>query len=392
VPGLVVYAEGSPFRRTRRAEYRYPPVSLEAEEPYAPLLEPEVYDSRALVLVGDVYSVWPEVGGYRAESYGEMLRLLEAYMERSCSRRLPPRLCGRVAYRAHPWFGEMGGWRFNAAPGDPVLYAALAAAEEAAKWLEKPRGHQPSTVYLLYTEEQHPWHSLAAAAAAEALAAALGAELVEAAQWPQPYPRGPRPPLVETVESHRLAPGGALQRLLHRAAPPHGDRLLHPRGPRAPRQRPPETIAYSVAAAALARRCMLTALAWAAASAAPSPLARLAAGLREATRLYEQATSIAKKRSGGTVAHSLAADTGAAIAALAGAAALQAALRELTVSGWSPFSPLQPRHLEALASLTGCPGDSTPPSCLETTGGGVALRESCLRRLRAAALTEDRQP
>ncbi|GEM_PF-4890802 len=387
MPDLVVYVSGSPFKRTRRAEYRYTPVSVEAEEPIAPLLEPEVYDAHGLVLVADVYSVWPEVGGHRATSYREMLHVLEAYMGRSCGRRLPVRLCGRVTYRVHPWMGEAGGWRLNGSPGDAALYAVLHVAHALLGQLEAPRGRRPRRIYSVYTEEQHPWQARVQELAAQLAAAALQAELVEAVQWPQPYPRGRTPPLIDTVEHRRLAPATALARLLAEPRPRPGP-LLSPRGPHAPRppRRAEEAAQLSAAAALMARGCMATALA-AAAAAAENPLERLASALREAALAYEEATRLSKKRAGGMVAHSLEAGYDAVAAAAAGAAAMQAVLERLSMLGWEPREPLTPRQLGAVLELLGCGRDETPESCTERSPGGrLWLRPGCLRRLREAVL------
>ena len=207
--GILIYPEGSPFKRTRRAEYRYGAVSVEADEPYAPVIAPEADAAdKALALVPDIYMVWPEVGAATgAESYSHALEMLEDYMQRSCSRRLPPRLCTRVAYAAVPWSGEMGGWRFNAAPGDHILHTLAAAARLAAEAQEsRPR---PRRVYILYSEEQHPAQHASARPAALLAAASLHATLVELVQEPQPYPRPRQPPLVETHQYRRMPPARA---------------------------------------------------------------------------------------------------------------------------------------------------------------------------------------
>ena len=385
--GLVVYASGSPFMRTRRAEYHYPPVSLEAEEPYAPLLDPSYYDSEAVVLVADVYSVWPEVGGYRAESYGEMLEALRSYMERSCSRRLPPRLCGRVEYSVYPWIGEMGGWRFNASTGDPFLYAALASLSAAIRVAAAPRGRRPRSIYTVYSEEQHPLQARLAEAAAATVAAALGVELVEVVQEPQPYPRPRSPPLVRLHEHQRL-PAPAAARRLAAGLRPTG-RLLRPRGPHATSKRldrkAEETIAYTAAAAVLASNCMLTALAYAS---PPASLQAAHSALAKAAKIYEEATALGRRRTGGTVAHGLRVEQDTAAAAALGAALLHRVREALESTGWEPYTPLSPEHLEAVAALTGCPRDNTPPGCLQEAGAKVALREGCLRSLRRQALGE----
>jgi len=382
VPSLVVYTSGSPFRRTRRAEYRYPPVSVEAEEPVAPLLEPGIHDAHGLILVPDVYAVWPEVGGHRATSYREMKRLLEAYMQRSCSRRLPARLCSRIAYRAHPWMGEMGGWTFDARPGDATLYAALHVVEVLAEQLNLPRGRRASRVYTLYSEEQHPWQARLQELAAAAAAATLEAELVEAVQWPHPYPRGKTAPLIEAIEHRRLDASTALRRLLAepvpRAAP-----LLKTRGPhtlRIPR-RPQETAARLAAATQLARGCMLTALATAA-STEEKPIGRLRAALQSAAAAYEDATALSKKRGGGRVSHGLEASHDAVVAALTGAALLHSVAAVLSRQGWRPGTPLREGLLLRIGGLLGCSRDATPEACIQSSpGGGRELRRGCLEKL-----------
>ena len=322
--GLVIYSAGSPFLRTRRAEYRYPPVSVEAEEPPAPLLDP-FHGSQAVLLVADIYSVWPGPGGYRAASYREMLDMLESHLERSCSRRLPASHCSRVRYRAYPWRGRMAGWVFDAQPGDATLYHMLHTVEAVQEALRQPPGARPRRVYTVYAEEQHPWPARLQELAAAAAALALEAELVEAVQEPHPYPRGRSPPLVDTVEHRRLPPSAAAARLLAEA---EMRALLEPRRPHAPR--PPRRLEQQAARLARvvehARRCRLEALAEAAA-ATPSPLAEAAAALRSAARLYEEATAMVKQRQGGRVAHGLAASHQAAVTLAAAAALLHVARR-----------------------------------------------------------------
>ncbi len=378
MPGLAVAASGSPFKKTRRAEYRYGPVSVEAEEPIAPLIDPSLYDNRALILVPDIYATWPQVGALpRAASYHELTRMLEAYMERSCSRRLPPGLCSRVEYRAVPSAGEAGGWRYTARPGDTLLYSLLHAARIA-------EAGRLTRVYLLAAEEQHPPHTLAAHTAALLAAALAGAEYVELHQEPQPYPRRGTP-LIDTLEAYTL-PSESAARILEALAPEEPpEQLLAPRGPaKPPRLRRIREARRLVNTLNHVRRCMLLPLIHEACSG--SPASRLAGVLAEAAEAYASASRLAKKRGGGTVAHGLEASAGA-LHALAAGAALQALAARLVEPsrGEACREEGVPRTVvEKLAKLLGCPGDETPRTCVEERDERLRLRQGCLRTLLAA--------
>ena len=399
--GILIYPEGSPFKRTRRAEYRYAAVSVEADEPYAPLIAPEADAAdKALVLVPDIYMVWPEVGAATgAEDYSHALEMLEDYMQRSCSRRLPPRLCPRTVYAAVPWSGEMGGWRFNAAPGDHVLHTLAATAALAAEAQEaRPR---PRHVYILYSEEQHPAQHSSARPAALLAAASLQATLVELAQEPQPYPRPRQPPLVETHEYRRIAPERALRLLLAEAAaePPQSAVPLQPRGPRTkpPRlAREAEALALYAKQAALAHTCQALAAATAACTAPQNPLKHLASILSSTASAYNQATRLHRRRVGGRVDHALAANHALALAAAAGAAATAALRQALTRAGTdcsqAPSTGLTPEQLQAALQALACTRDTTPQTCTEQTGDRIRLRQGCLRRLREAQPPAAQQP
>lgn len=400
--GILIYPEGSPFKRTRRAEYRYAAVSVEADEPYAPLIAPEADAAdKALVLVPDIYMVWPEVGAAtKAEDYSHALQMLEEYMDRSCSRRLPPRLCPRVTHAAVPWSGEMGGWRFNAAPGDHLLHALAAAASLAAEALEaRPR---PRRVYILYSEEQHPAQHSSARPAALLAAAALQATLVELTQDPQPYPRPRQPPLVETHEYRRIAPQRALRLLLaeSQAEPPQSTAPLTPRGPRARLPRlaeEAEALTLYAKLASLAHSCQALAAATAACTAPENPVKHLAAALAATAKAYNEATRLHRRRVGGRVDHASAANHQLVLAAAAGAAASQALRQALARGGadcsQAPAAGLTAQQLQAVLETLSCSRDATPPACIEETGDGrTRLRRGCLRRLREAQPPARQQP
>ena len=180
MPGLVVYAASSPFRR-RELEWSYGPAGGRGL-PVSALLDPGVFENRAVVLVEDYYSVWPQVGALPgSQGYGELLDSLEAYLSRSCPARLGWEACRRTRWGVVPARGSMGGWSFEA-PWAARLAAALAyAASEAGE-------ARPGRLYTLLDAEADTATAAAALEAGEAVAAASWAPLEAVAAPRDPYP------------------------------------------------------------------------------------------------------------------------------------------------------------------------------------------------------------
>ncbi|ALL00592.1 hypothetical protein Pyrde_0542 [Pyrodictium delaneyi] len=383
MPGLAVYVMGSPFRRSEKLEYVYGAAAAEALDPVAPLLDPNVYDSTGLVLVPDIYSVWPQVSAFpRSESYSEVLEKLQSYMERHCGLRLPLSACRRTVYRAVPWRGVMGGWRFTATPGDALaftLYAVLETVQQSRR--------PPSVIRVLLDEEGHSALqalSLEAAAAAAALIGA-GLEAVAAEQRPYPAKRGDAVELIEYMSMDSI---GALRYTVSLAPGKLPKRMLEPRTPKGRAPAPGREQLLTLLSLLFARRRWLLPLTYSACGAG-DPAGKLTKLLHRAIEAYIAATQLSKKKIGGIMMHHLGFQL-EAVRALAAGAAVEAAaartIRSLYDCEDVYRKGLPSRVLEALEEVLG--PDDTPRECLEEGEAGPRLREGCLRKLRVAAAEE----
>lgn len=374
---------GSPFRRSERLEYVYGAAAAEALDPVAPLLDPNTYDNTGLVLVPDIYSVWPQVGAFpRSEAYSEVVEKLRGYMERHCGLRLPLSACRRTSYHVVPWRGVMGGWRFTAAPGDALAFM-LYAVLETARQSRRP----PESVYVVLDEEGHSALQALSLEAAAAAAALLGARLEAVAAEQRPYParRGDTVELVEYASMDWLQAARYLMSLAPSKPP---KRLLEPRTPRGRAPAPGREHTLTLISLLFARRRWLLPLAYSACGAG-DPAAKLAGILRGAVDAYTAATQLSKKRIGGVLAHHLVfpAEVVRALAAGAAVEAVAARLiRELYGCEDVYRRGLPPRVLEALEERLG--PDDTPRECLGEGEAGPRLREGCLRRLRETVAEE----
>ncbi|KSW11747.1 hypothetical protein CF15_02735 [Pyrodictium occultum] len=381
MPGLAVYAMGSPFKRLPRLEFVYGAASAEALDPLAALLDPNVYDNRGLVLVPDVYSVWPQVGAFpRSQSYREVLDRLQDYMVRRCGLRLGTVACARASYATVPWRGLMGGWRFTGLPGD--AHAAVLSALLAAALRERRR---PGTVYVVLGEEGHGALQAVVLEAAAATAALLGARLEAVAAEPRPFPAETR----QVVELHAYSSTGWSGCLLHTLslAPeePLPWRLLEPRTPRGRPPPPSREELLTLQSLVMARRRWLVALVYSGCG-AWDPASKLHGIISRALEAYIDATQLSKRKVGGTVAHHLGFNHGMVRALAAAAAAEAAALRSL--GGPAACEQVYRRGVprEALKRLEALLGpDATPSECLEEAQHGPKLRDGCMKRLRAEA-------
>jgi len=180
--GLVVYAAPNPFRRRVSVEYGYGGVYVESQYPIAPLVE--ALDAYALVLVEDLYSVWPQAKIFpRISAYRELVRGLEAYMERSCTLRLPPKACMKTVYRVVPSLGVMGAWEFSADPYDTLLFTLAHTATLALRLA-------PERIIAVIDQEAPAMTQTLSVAAAAAWAHALGKRLETVYAPARPYPPG----------------------------------------------------------------------------------------------------------------------------------------------------------------------------------------------------------
>ncbi|WP_048061598.1 hypothetical protein [Hyperthermus butylicus] len=226
MPGAVLYAMGSPFRRLPRVEYVYGAASGEGLDPVAALLDDNVFDNIGLVFVADIYSVWPEVGVFpRATGYSEVVSGLEGFMSRRCGIRLSPRLCRRIVYRVVPWRGVMGGWRFTGGPGDALAYMVYGAASLVSS-------RRVDRVYVVLGEDEPSGLAWLAVYAGLVAAAAAGASLSIVAAEPRPFPAKGGRDRIELTEVESYGWETVVRLLIERAAGVASGRLLVPRTPR----------------------------------------------------------------------------------------------------------------------------------------------------------------
>ncbi len=383
MPGLVVYAMGNPFRRQRRVEYVYGPSSAESIDPYAPLVNDEVYDNEGIVLVADIYSVWPEVGAFpHSQTYSEVVEKLEAYMTRTCSLRLTPRLCRRVAFIPVPWRGLMGGWRFTGTPGDTLLaavYGMLARLGAGSK--------KVNTVYYVLDDEEGPAFKHVGLEAAKLLATLLGANLKLVAAEPKPYPMPSNPVIVvddvETIDGTQL-----LRMLIHSLGKPPLNPLQQVTPRRVLRLRKLEKYVLTIASALMATKGYLIPLFYQACG-ARNPISKTVNILDAVFKAYMEATELSKKPVGGILRHHLSVNPTAIKALIAGAAIESRVLDEMRAVGVDceeVYSGGVPKRLLERLEENLMVADKTPHTCLAEGSGTVRLREGCLRRLRESLL------
>lgn len=311
---LVVAGLWNPFDRRPRVRYVYGFSRIVAGEAFVALLDPELYpDSRAIVFVADVFSVWPEAGVLpRATSYREVIEGLGKVMPRRCEAFAPPSICGRVSFKVFPWWGAKGGWFFDARPQD-AGFAIL------AELLEFVVGMRPSRIVVV----SGGWRSLpgldpivqrASAAVAAGLSAQAVVEVctVIAEEPPFPFPRRGQPELdmVELVcEKHSPS---KLARSLLSLQPPETMRSHIVRGRVSPEQRkalergakPLEELVLHAAATHAATVYGLPLLyAYEACGAPENPLKLLARAAKAMLEAYVDSSTLAKKPVGGAVGH-----------------------------------------------------------------------------------------
>jgi hypothetical protein len=377
-----VYTLWNPFRKLPRLEYVYGVASEEGLDPIAPLLDDNVYDNYALVLVPDIYSVWPEVGAIpRSTSYGEVLDKLASYMRRSCTIRLKPRLCRRITYRVVPWRGVMGSWRFTASPPDALAYI-LHEMLEAAASLATLR-----TIYAVLDDEGDSSLKQLMVDATKLAAAALKAEVHIVAAEPRPYP-APRRAVAE-LSDYRTYKSTTLIRvlmseLLDQTIPPSPLRPVTPRGASFRVSRDvEEDYELTVASVLMAKQGLLVPLFYQACG-AKDPIAKLRRVLAKLRGVYEAATELSKKIVGGTLRHHVA-FIYEATSALALGAALERMSLEL-LGGPRACEALYRDGVEedAIAELEEALGvkDVTPTDCVERIGSRLHLKPGCLKAIR----------
>ena len=379
MPGLVVYAMGSPFKRQPVVEYVYGPASVEALDPYTPLLVEEVYDNKAIVLVADIYSVWPEVGAFpHSETYTEVLDRLEKFMEKTCSRRASPRICRRVSFKPVPWHGLMGAWRFTATFGDTTLFTLKAIVE---------LGGAPRTrkIYFVVDEEGDAALKLVALRAVELAATILGAEASIVVSEPKPYPL-PSKPTVELHDYETIEPTALLRRELAVGVKPPKNPLktVTPAARLKPDKRLLEAYQLTTLTAVMASNSMITPLFYQACG-ARDPLGKLKNMLRTLAEAYTTATQLSKKPVGGVLRHHVAVDAEAVRALALGTAIERLALNTLKSTGIDCTQVYSDGvDVEAVEKLeeTLKTKDKTPQPCLKRRDNKLALQEGCLKKLR----------
>jgi len=311
---LVVAGLWNPFDRRPRVRYVYGFSKIVTGEAFAALLDPELYpDSRAVVFVADVFSVWPEAGVFpHVSSYREAVEGLSRVMPRKCEAFAPPSVCGRVSFKVFPWWGVKGGWFFDARPQD-AGFAVL------AELLEFVADMKPSRILVV----SGGWRTLpgldpilqrASVAAAAGLSAQTVVEVctVIAEEPPFPYPRKGQPELdivelvCEEYSSERLvkslpllrSPGNMYPYVTRGRIGLEQRRVLE----RGLKQLEEVVLHAATVYAAIAYGLPLL-YAYEACGAPDEPLKLLARTAKAVLEAYIDSTTLAKKSVGGVVGH-----------------------------------------------------------------------------------------
>ena len=311
---LVVAGLWNPFDRRPRVRYVHGFSGVVAGEAFAALLDPELYpDSRAIVFVADVFSVWPEAGVFpHASLYREVIEGFSKVMPRRCEAFAPPSICGRVGFKVFPWWGVKGGWLFDARPQD-AGFAIL------AELLEFVADMRPSRIVVV----SGGWRSLpgldpiiqrASTAAAAGLSAQAAVEVctVIAEEPPFPFPRRGQPELdIVELACERYSPD-KLTRSLLSLQPPESMRPYMTRGRMRLEQRKvlergakqlEELVLHAVATYAAIVHGLPLLYAYEACGVPEDPLKLLAKAAKAVLEAYVDSTTLAKKAVGGTVGH-----------------------------------------------------------------------------------------
>ncbi len=375
---LVVYASVSPFYR-RVAEYYYGGVSVESQYPLAPLLEHDP-SALAVVLVEDLYSVWPQVGAMPgSETYEELVSALEDYMRRTCTQRMPPHLCNKTVFRAVPSLGEMGAWKFTGGTGDTLLFTMHHILSALS---EKVHGGKPKRVYFVIDLEAYTTTQLVALEASYYAAKLLRAEHVVVYAPPYPKPQPKKPPLLElheySMESYSQRPACVVGR----------EDILEPR-PGAKRiklaHNNVESIKLTLLSTCFTAKCQLLPLLYQACG-SKSPVEKTARILAQLASIYVANTKLSKKKTGGTVYHTYTVNTRTLRALLAGATIESTVLDTIREAGLdcnNIYNNGTPENLlQYLSRKLGCPCDTTPQECIERKRDNVLLKKGCLKKLR----------
>jgi hypothetical protein len=377
---LIVYASVSPFYR-RVAEYYYGGVSVESQYPVAPLLEHDP-SALAVVLVEDMYSVWPQVSAMPgSETYEELVSALEDYMRRTCAQRMPPHLCNRTVFRVVPSLGEMGAWRFTGGTGDTLLFTVHHVLSVLLAWKQRPK---PRQVYVVIDPEANTTTQLVVLEASYYIAELLQAKhtVVYAPPYPKPQPR--KPPLQELYEYNTpplLPPLRTICRV-ERA------NILEPR-PGAKKiklsQSDIENIKLTMASACFASQCQLLPLLYQACG-SRNPIEKIAKILTVLANTYTTNTKLSKKKIGGTIYHTYTVNTEALRRLLIGAtieATILNTIKESKLDCDNLYKNGAPTSLlHNLSRKLGCPCDTTPQNCITKTEDHRLLRKGCLKQLR----------
>ncbi len=377
---LIVYASVSPFYR-RVAEYYYGGVSVESQYPIAPLLEHDP-SALAVVLVEDMYSVWPQVSAMPgSETYEELVSALEDYMRRTCAQRIPPHLCNRTVFRVVPSLGEMGSWRFTGDTGDTLLFTLhhVLSVLLTRKQVPKPR-----QVYVIIDPEANTTTQLVVLEASYYIAELLQAKhiVVYAPPYPKPQPR--KPPLQELYE-YNAPPLLSTLRTICRV---ERAKILEPRpGARKTTlsQSDIESIKLTMTSACFASQCQLLPLLYQACG-SRDPIEKTAKILTVLANTYTTNTKLSKKKIGGTVYHTYTVNTEALRSLLIGAtieATILNTIKENKLNCDDFYKNGVPISLlHRLSRKLGCPCDTTPQDCVEKKGDNVLLKKGCLKKLR----------
>lgn len=375
---LVVYVSVNPFYR-RIAEYYYGGVSAESQYPLAPLLE---YDPSALavILVEDFYSVWPQVGAMPgSETYEELVSVLEDYMRRTCTQRMPPHLCNKTVFKAVPSLGERGAWKFTGDTGGTLLFTIYHILSTLS---EKVHGGKPRRVYFVVDPEAYTTTQFVALEASYHVAGLLRAEhvVVYAPPYPKPQPR--KPPLLElheyTTKLYSQRPACIVGR----------ENILGPR-PGAERikldHNTVESIKLTLLSACFTAECQLLPLLYQACG-SKSPVEKTARILAQLASIYAANTKLSKKKIGGTVYHAYTVNTRTLQALLTGAAMESTVLDTIREAGLNCDTiynnGIPGNLLQDLGRKLGCPCDTTPQDCVEKKRDNLLLKKGCLKKLR----------